>query len=46
MKCDTCEVMKEMQKSTEPCCCAWYMDNVICGDKTIEECEDYIHVET
>lgn len=39
MKCDTCKIYKEMPVCA---CCAWYMDNVVCGDKTAEECTEYI----
>ena len=41
-KCDTCKIMHEMENSNE-LCCVWYMDNVVLGNKNIEECEDYIH---
>ena len=44
-KCDTCKVTKVIRESKEPSCCAWYMDNVICGDKTINDCEEYINAE-
>lgn len=43
VKCDTCKIMREMENSNELCCCGWYMDNVVLGNKNIEECEDYIH---
>lgn len=38
-KCDTCKIAKEIQESKEPSCCAWYLENVICGNKTVDECE-------
>lgn len=41
MKCETCGVMKRIEESNEPACCKWLMDNVICGDKTVEDCEVY-----
>lgn len=41
MKCDTCGVMKRIEESSEPACCVWLMDNVICGNKTVEDCEVY-----
>ena len=44
-KCDTCKVTKVIRESKEPSCCAWYMDNVVCGDKTINDCEEYINAE-
>ena len=48
VKCDTCKIMHkmimhEMENINELCCCGWYMDNVVLGNKNIEECEDYIH---
>ncbi len=41
MKCKTCEVMKRIKDSNEPACCIWYMDNVVCGDKTVDDCNEY-----
>ena len=41
MKCKTCEVMKRIEASNEPACCVWFMDNVVCGDKSVEDCEVY-----
>lgn len=46
MKCDTCEIMREANNATEPRVCIWLMDHVICGDKKIEECKEYIPIET
>ena len=40
-KCNTCKVGKEIKKSTEPACCIWYMDNVVLGDKNVNDCEIY-----
>ena len=40
-KCDTCKIRKEIEKSTEPACCKWYMDNVVFGDKNVSDCEIY-----
>ena len=41
MKCETCEVMKRIEASNEPACCVWYMDNVVCGDKSVKDCAAY-----
>ena len=41
MKCETCEMMKRIEASNEPACCIWYMDNVVCGDKSVEDCTVY-----
>ena len=41
-KCNTCKISKEIEKSTEPACCIWYMDNVVLGDKSIDDCEIYL----
>lgn len=38
-KCNTCKIQKEAMK--ENACCAWYMDNVVCGDKYIKDCPVY-----
>lgn len=40
-KCNACKIRKEIEKSTEPACCIWYMDNVVLGDKNVNECEIY-----
>lgn len=40
-KCNTCKIRKEIEKSTEPACCIWYMDNVVLGDKSVNDCEIY-----
>ena len=39
MKCETCEVMKRIKASNKPACCVWYIDNVVCGDKSVEDCD-------
>lgn len=36
--CDTCKIHKEMPALA---CCAWYIDNVLLGNKTPEECPKY-----
>ena len=41
MKCDTCQVHKRVMESEEPACCAWLLDNVVCGDKSVEDCPVY-----
>lgn len=41
MKCKTCEVMKRIEASNEPACCMWYIDNVVCGDKSVKDCTVY-----
>ena len=41
MKCETCEMMKRIEASNEPACCIWYMDNVVCGAKSVEDCTAY-----
>ena len=40
-KCDTCKIRKEIEKSAEPACCIWYMDNVVLGNKNVNDCEIY-----
>ena len=40
-RCSTCKTYAEVMASDEPACCVWYMDNVICGDKTSDDCPDY-----
>ena len=41
MKCDNCIIMEQIKNSASPCCCIWYMDNVVCGDKNVEDCTEY-----
>lgn len=40
-KCKTCAVNKRVQESEELVCCAWYLENVVCGDKSVRECSEY-----
>lgn len=37
-KCDNCIVIQKMNECDEPCACAWYIDNVVFGNKCVEEC--------
>ena len=39
-KCKTCEIYKKAQ-SQSFACCIWYMDNVVLGNKKVEDCTDY-----
>ena len=41
MKCDTCKVQKYITESKEPACCIWLLDNVVCGDKSVDDCPEY-----
>ena len=43
-KCKTCKIFAQMKKSNEPCCCIWFMDNILLGDKTIDDCTEYIDI--
>ena len=45
MKCGTCKVMEELNKSEEPACCSWFMGNVVCGNKSVDDCDVYEHTE-
>ena len=29
LKCDRCDVMREIEESKAPSVCAWYMDNIV-----------------
>ena len=45
-KCKTCEIYKacEIYKKAQNqslACCIWYMDNVVLGNKKVEDCTDY-----
>lgn len=40
-KCDGCKVMQDIKKSKKFAACAWYVDNVVCGNKTVKECPVY-----
>ncbi len=37
-KCDNCDIMREMNECNELCACAWYIDNVVFGNKRVEDC--------
>jgi hypothetical protein len=41
IRCATCQVHRDATKSAEPACCVWFMDNVICGNKTADDCPVY-----
>lgn len=41
MKCESCQIFKEANESSVPAICAWYLENVVCGFKTVEECDEY-----
>lgn len=40
-KCDNCAIMAKMNECNEPCVCAWYIDNVVFGVKSIEDCTEF-----
>lgn len=41
MKCDNCKVKMRANESNEPACCKWFMDNVVIGGKSVEDCDVY-----
>ena len=43
MKCEHCKIYAEMPLNS---CCAWYMDNVVLGHKTADDCPKYVPLET
>ena len=40
-RCLNCKIYEETKKSNVPCACAWFIDNVILGDKIVDECTMY-----
>lgn len=44
-RCQTCQVQVKVSASTEPAVCRWYLDNVVCGDKSTKSCPNYKPVE-
>ena len=40
-KCMNCAIYKKMLEENEPCTCAWFMDNVVFGNKTVHDCDCY-----
>ena len=38
-KCKTCKIYQKAIK--ENGCCVWYMDNVVCGNKSVKDCTEY-----
>lgn len=41
-KCEKCLIREKIRLSNEPCCCAWFMSNVICaGNRTVNDCTMY-----
>lgn len=43
-KCKNCKVFHAVLYEATPSCCAWYLDNVVCGDKTVDDCLNYEEV--
>ncbi len=43
--CERCQVHADAQASNEPACCAWFLENVVCGDKSVKSCPHYKPVE-
>ena len=41
MKCEKCKVQMRVNESDEPACCKWFMDNVVIGGKSVEDCDVY-----
>lgn len=37
-RCKECAILQEMNECDDPCACAWYLDNVLFGDKRVEDC--------
>lgn len=42
MKCDTCEIHRAEKSSKEPAICAWRLENVVCGNKSVDDCPVYM----
>ena len=40
-KCMTCKIREETEKTKEPSLCGWYLENVVCGDNTADNCPNY-----
>lgn len=39
--CKKCKIYKKVAQSKKPSCCAWYLDNVVLGDKSVKDCPRY-----
>ena len=44
-RCKNCQIYANALASPEPAACKWYVDNVICGDKSTKSCPNYKPVE-
>lgn len=44
-RCKTCQVQAKASANDEPAVCRWYLDNVVCGDKSTKSCTNYKPVE-
>lgn len=40
-RCKNCQVYHDAINSSEPACCAWLMDNVVLGNKTVDKCPNF-----
>lgn len=45
-KCDTCKVEESIVNSNIPACCKWYMENVVIGGRSEDDCTMYEPVGT
>lgn len=36
--CEQCFIFEKVKLSKESVACVWYIDNVICGNKTVKDC--------
>lgn len=43
-KCATCQVRCDIDKSEEPACCKWFLDNVVIGGDSVKNCTEYVPV--
>lgn len=45
MKCHNCKIQAEAHRSDVPACCVWYMENVVIGGKSANDCPMHIPVD-
>ena len=38
-RCKTCKVYHKIMNKCA--CCKWYMDNIVCGNKSTKDCTEY-----
>ena len=45
-RCESCKIYHTEVQSSVPSCCSWYIDHVVLGDKSVQDCPCFKEVES